>query len=75
MVVPIPSHVQDSSNVPYNVGVNNTWDVNSTYLSAYDWLYGPYAPSFWADNFDALALSEVITVLQTLNSPFEKLIE
>ena len=51
---------QDSANdLPYNFGPDNSWNVNSTYLSPYDWLYGAYAPPFWADNFDALALSEV----------------
>ncbi|CAM9336613.1 unnamed protein product [Ascophyllum nodosum] len=52
----------DSSNVPYNVGVNNTWNINSTYLDPYDWLYGPYAPAFWADNFNDLALNESAAV-------------
>lgn len=56
-----PKLYQDSSTVPYNVGPNNTWNENSTYLSPYDWLYGPYAPAFWADNFEALALSQVKT--------------
>lgn len=51
---------QDSTNdLPYNFGPSNSWDVNSSYLSPYDWLYGEYAPPFWADNFEALALSEV----------------
>lgn len=51
---------QDSTNdLPYNFGPANSWNVSSTYLSPYDWLYGPYAPPFWSDNFEALALSEV----------------
>ena len=51
---------QDSTNdLPYNFGPSNSWNANSTYLSPYEWLYGAYAPPFWAENFEALALSEV----------------
>jgi len=50
---------QDSKNMPYNLGPHNQYDANSTYLSPYDWLYGPYAPPFVLENFDNLAFSEV----------------
>lgn len=56
---------QDSTNdLPYNFGPSNSWNVNSTYLSPYDWLYGAYAPAFWQENFDDLALSEVRRIQQ-----------
>ncbi len=45
--------------MPYNLGPYNQYDANSTYLSPYDWLYGPYAPPFVLENFDDLAFSEV----------------
>lgn len=50
---------QDSKNMPYHLGPYNQYDANSTYLSPYDWLYGPYAPPFVLENFDDLAFSEV----------------
>lgn len=45
--------------MPYHLGPYNQYDANSTYLSPYDWLYGPYAPPFVLENFDDLAFSEV----------------
>ena len=51
---------QDSArNLPYTFGPSNSWNVSSSYLSPYDWLFGAFAPPFWADNFEAMALSEV----------------
>ncbi|CAN0185945.1 unnamed protein product [Scytosiphon promiscuus] len=48
----------DSANVPYNLGASNQYNTSSTYLSPYDWLYGPYAPPFVLENFDDLAFNE-----------------
>eukprot|EP00752_Nemacystus_decipiens_P011719 g10400.t1 len=48
----------DAVNVPYNLGASNQYNVTSTYLSPYDWLYGPYAPPFVLESFDDLAFSE-----------------
>lgn len=51
--------IQDWMNVPYNLGPSNQYNDSSTYLSPYDWLYGPYAPPFVLENFDDLAFDEV----------------
>ena len=45
--------------MPYNLGPSNQYNASSTYLSPYDWLYGPYAPPFVLENFDDLAFNEV----------------
>ncbi|CAM9322615.1 unnamed protein product [Scytosiphon promiscuus] len=52
----------DSVNVPYNLGASNQYNTSSTYLSPYDWLYGPYAPPFVLEHLDDLAFNEDPTV-------------
>lgn len=46
-------------NVPYNLGPSNQYNASSTYLSPYDWLFGPYAPPFVLEKFDDLAFNTV----------------
>eukprot|EP00904_Undaria_pinnatifida_P005743 jgi/Undpi1/2299/HiC_scaffold_13.g05683.m1 len=60
--IPFEDTLDSSEGLPYNFGPTNSWTINSTYLSPYDWLYGDYAPPFWQENAQDLMLSEDATV-------------